>query len=200
MGSTWPSGTSTTAPSMAITAPSTAPLQVAGPSSLEPIVPIGVQLGQDTPSVNQGARPDLKLSRRCSLLRGTAPYRTSPVRSIRHPCRPLHPCRMLLCLLCQQGLLYQWVIMVRGSQFKLKAMLNFLRGQPVLQGLDLKTRSLIKLRLSVQGLHQHLADPPLPTGTTLGGLAQPLGHLRPVPRGLSIRYHLLRTLKPFRLT
>ena len=25
--------------------------------------------------------------------------------------------RMLLCLLCQQGLLYQWVIMVRGSRF-----------------------------------------------------------------------------------
>ena len=58
----------------------------------------------------------LELSRLCSLLRGTAPCRTSPVRSIQHPCRPLHPCRMLLCLLCQQGLLYQWVIMVRGSQ------------------------------------------------------------------------------------
>ena len=48
------SGTSTTAPSTATTAPSTAPsmapLQVAGPSTMEPIVPIGVQLGQDTPS------------------------------------------------------------------------------------------------------------------------------------------------------
>ena len=45
------SGTSTTAPSTAITAPSTAPLQVAGPtcSTMEPIVPIGVQLGQDMP-------------------------------------------------------------------------------------------------------------------------------------------------------
>ena len=79
-------------------------------------------------------------------------------------------------------------------------MLIFLRGQPVLQGLDPETRSLVKLRLSVQGLHQHLADPPLPRRTTLGGLAQPLGHLRPVPSGLSIRYHLLRTLKPLRLT
>ena len=50
------SGTATTAPSTAIkapsTAPSTAPLQVAGPSTMEPIVE---QLGQDTPSVIQGA-------------------------------------------------------------------------------------------------------------------------------------------------
>ena len=67
------SGTSTTAPSTAITAPSTAPLQLAGPSTMEPIVPIGVQLGQDTPSVNQGARPDVTIEQTASLLRGTAP-------------------------------------------------------------------------------------------------------------------------------
>ena len=48
--------------------------------------------------------------------------------------------------------------------------------------------------------HQHLADPPLPRGTTLGGLARSLGHLRPVPGRLSIRLHLLRTLNPLRLT
>ena len=41
---------------------------------------------------------------------------------------------------------------------------------------------------------------PLPRGTTLGGLARSLGHLRPVPGRLSIRLHLLRTLKPLRLT
>ena len=53
------SGTATTAPSTATTAPSTAPLPLtAGPSTMEPIVPIVAQLGaQDTPSVIQGARP-----------------------------------------------------------------------------------------------------------------------------------------------
>ena len=48
-------------------------------------------------------------------------------------------------------------------------MLRLLQGgQPVLRGLDLKTRSLTNL--NVPGLLQHLADPPLPRGTTLGGL------------------------------
>ena len=62
------SGTATTAPSTAIMAPNTAPLPLAGPSTMEPFVPIRAQLGaqdtpsviqgaQDTPSVNQGARP-----------------------------------------------------------------------------------------------------------------------------------------------
>ena len=77
------SGTSTTAPSTAITAPSTAPslapLQLAGPSTMEPIVPIGVQLGQDTPSVNQGARPDVTIEPTASLQRyGTLPYIPGP--------------------------------------------------------------------------------------------------------------------------
>ena len=44
-----------------------------------------------------------------------------------------------------------------------------------------------KAKAKRQGLLQHLADPPLPRGTTLGGLAQPLGHLRPVPGKLSQR-------------
>ena len=42
----------------ATTAPSRAPLQVAGPSTMEPIVE---QLGQDTPSVIQGARLDVRI-------------------------------------------------------------------------------------------------------------------------------------------
>ena len=60
------SGTSTTAPSTATTAPSTAPVTslltslMQGPSTMEPIVPIVAQVvAQDTPSVNQGARPAL---------------------------------------------------------------------------------------------------------------------------------------------
>ena len=47
-------GTTITAQS---TAASTAAFQVAGPSTQEPIVE---QLGQDTPSVTQGARPEQK--------------------------------------------------------------------------------------------------------------------------------------------
>ena len=52
------SRTATTAPSTATTAPSTAPLPLtAGPSTIEPIVPIVAPLGaQDTPSVIQRAR------------------------------------------------------------------------------------------------------------------------------------------------
>ena len=71
------SGTSTTAPS---TAPSTAPLQVAGPSTLEPIVPIGVQMGQDMPSVNQGARPDVRIEQTVQSTQryGTLPYISGP--------------------------------------------------------------------------------------------------------------------------
>ena len=77
------SGTSTTAPSTAIKAPSTAPLQVAGPSTMESTVPIGEQLGQDTPSVIQGARPDIRIEQTAQSTQryGTpAVYRTPVVR------------------------------------------------------------------------------------------------------------------------
>ena len=116
------SGTSTTAPSTAITAPSTAPsmapLQVAGPSTMEPIVPFGVQLGQDTPSVNQGARPDVRIEQTAQSTQryGTLPYIPGPQYTAPLPCTaPLqYAALMFLCLLCQQGLLYQWVIMGRA--------------------------------------------------------------------------------------
>ena len=72
------------------------------------------------------------------------------------------------------------------------------RGQLVRNELDLKNRALA--RLSVPGLLQHLADPPPLRGTTLGGLAQPQGHLRPVLDRQSIRLLLPRTLKPLKLT
>ena len=70
------SGTATTAPSAATTAPSTAPLQVAGPSTMEPIVPIGVQLGQGTPSAIQGARLDVRIEQTVQSTQryGTPPY------------------------------------------------------------------------------------------------------------------------------
>ena len=67
------SGTAITAPSTSTTAPSTAPLQVAGPSTMEPIVE---QLGQDTPSVIQGARPDVRMEQTAHSTQryGTLPY------------------------------------------------------------------------------------------------------------------------------
>ena len=80
------SGTSTTAPSTAITSPST------GPSTMEPIVPIGVQLGQDTPSVNQGARPDVRIEQTAQYMAPlpctaplpyAAPYVSMPAMSAR---------------------------------------------------------------------------------------------------------------------
>ena len=71
------SGRATTAPSTATTAPSTAPLQVAAPSTMEPIVE---QLGQDTPSVIQGARPDVRIEQTVQSTQryGTLPYIPGP--------------------------------------------------------------------------------------------------------------------------
>ena len=75
------SGTATMAPSTATTAPSTAPstapLQVAGPSTMEPIV---VQLGQDTPSVIQGARPNVSIEQTAQSTQryGNLPYIPGP--------------------------------------------------------------------------------------------------------------------------
>ena len=82
------SGTSTTAPSTAITAPSTAPLQVAGPSTMDPTVPIGEQLGQDTPSVIQGARPDVRIEQTAQSTQryGTLPYIPGPQYTAPLPC------------------------------------------------------------------------------------------------------------------
>ena len=91
------SGTATMAPSTAITAPSTAPsmapLQVAGPSAMELIV---VQLGQDTPSVIQGARPDVVIEQTTQSTQryGTLPYipgpqYTAPLTQYTAPTAPL---------------------------------------------------------------------------------------------------------------
>ena len=76
-GANMASGTAITAPSTSTTAPSTAPLQVAGPSTIEPIVE---QLGQDTPSVIQGARPDVRIEQTAQSTQryGTLPYIPGP--------------------------------------------------------------------------------------------------------------------------
>ena len=228
------SGTTTTAPSTATTAPCTAG-QTAGQSSTEPLVPIVVQIeAQDTPSVIQGARPIISAvqTMQPAQVYGTLKYYSGPPYTAPLPSTaPLPysaytaPCRlfMLPCLLCQLGLLYQWVIMVRAissllcltligcflkgsrcynsssfrkcsnlklgelakppshslspplvwrGQYRLEAMLRLLKKvQPVLvlSGLDQSTRSVLKL--DVPGLLQHLTVPPLPRGTTVGGLA-----------------------------
>ena len=75
------SGTATSAPSTATTAPSAAPLPLAGPSTMEPIVPINVQLlAQDTPSVIQGARPGVSTEQTMQSTQryGTLPYISGP--------------------------------------------------------------------------------------------------------------------------
>ena len=76
------SGTATTAPSTATSTPSTAPLLlVAGPSTMDSFVPVGAQLGgQDTASVNQGARPAISTEQTMQSTQryGTLPYVTGP--------------------------------------------------------------------------------------------------------------------------
>ena len=76
-GANMASGTAITAHSTSTTAPSTAPMQVAGPSTMEPIVEL---LGQDTPSVIQGARPDVRIEQTAQSTQryGTLPYISGP--------------------------------------------------------------------------------------------------------------------------
>ena len=76
------SDTATTAPSTATTAPCTAPLPLtAGPSTVEPIVPVVAPLGaQDTPSVIQRARPVVSTGQTMQSTPGygTLPYVSGP--------------------------------------------------------------------------------------------------------------------------
>ena len=75
----------------ATTAPSTAPLPLAGPSTMEPFVPIRAQMGaqdtpsviqgaQDTPNVNQEARPAISTEQTMQSTQryGTLPYVSGP--------------------------------------------------------------------------------------------------------------------------
>ena len=101
------SGTATTAPSTATTAPSTAPLLLtAGPSTIEPIVPIVAPLGaQDTPSVIQRARPVISTEQTMQSTPGYAPCRTAVYGTPLPYCRIRHPCRTLPCLLVSKAFL-----------------------------------------------------------------------------------------------
>ena len=90
-----------------------APAMPAEPSTIEPIVPIVAPLGaQGKPSVIQRARPVVSTEQ---TIQSTAVYGTLLYASPAMPYTALrHPCRTLPCLLCQQGLLTQWIIMVRA--------------------------------------------------------------------------------------
>ena len=244
-----------TTPSMATTAPSTAPLQLtAGPSTIEPIVPIVAPLGaKDTPSVIQRARPVVSTEQTMQSTPGygTLPYvsgppytaplsstaplpyaaYTAPLPYAAMPAmsaRPSFPLsyyaqgnqfpfmpnpnwmsereQMLQHQLLQERQQFEaWrasqaqpqPLVHRDLQLRLGTKLRPCQGgQPVLKGLDLKTS--LQTKLNVPGLLQHLADPPLPRGTTLGGLAQPQGHLRPVLNGQSTGLLLPRNLEAFK--
>ena len=130
-------GTATTAPSTATTAPCTAPLPLtAGPSTIEPIVPIVAPLrAQDLPSVIQGARPVVSTEQTMQSTQryGTLPYVSGPLYTapcrLQHHCRTLrirYSCHMLPCLLCQKGLLSQWVIMIRAISSLLRLNQNWM--------------------------------------------------------------------------
>ena len=218
------SGTATTAPSTAPTAPAM-PLTV-GPSTIEPtcIVPIVAPLGaQGSPSVIQRARPVVSTEQtmQSTAVYGTLPYvsglpytaplpyaaYTAPLPSTAPlPYAAMHAMsarpfpkgyydqgnqfplmpnpnwmsereQMLQHQLLQERQQFEaWrasqaqpqpqpQLVYRGFQLRLGTMLrSFQGGQPVLRGLDLKTR--LQIKLNMPGLLQHLADPPLPRGTT----------------------------------
>ena len=245
------SGTSTTAPSTTITAlstaPSTAPLQVAGPSTMEPTVPIGEQLGQDTPSVIQGARPDVRIEQTAQSTQkyGTLSYITGPQYTAPLPCtaplpyaapyvpmpamsaRPAVPAVPMGYYgqgsqfpfvpnpgwMTEDQLLQQQQFLQERQEFEAwrasRAQANP-QPQPQMTSagpvqaediVDISQRSAsaararpedqtatkAKAKRARYASTSRRSPSPLPRGTTLRGLAQPLGHLRPVPRRLSIR-------------
>ena len=101
----------------------------------------------------------------------------SPARRIRHPCRLRHPCRMLRtrhpcrtlpCLLCQQGLLSQWVIMLRAiSSLLCKTLIGCLRESRCYNISSFSNGSSLKLGELCQALPQppiSLWGPPIKVG------------------------------------
>ena len=233
--------TATMAPSTATTAPSTAPamLLTAGPSTIEPIVPIVAPLGaQGTPSVIQRARPVVSTEQTMqSAVYGTLPYTaplpyaayTAPLPYAAMSARPSFPmgyygqgnqfplmhkqnCR-IGCL--RESRCYNISSFRNGSSLKLGELAKPSLSPPTSSpGLLIKVGDDVEV-ISGRSASAKRARPedqatdkakharstsPLPRGTTLGGLAQPQGHLRPVLNGLSTDLLLPRTLKPLNLT
>ena len=238
----------------ATTAPSTAPLQVAGPSTMEPIVPIGVQLGQDTSSVIQGARPDVTIGQTVQSTQryGTLPYIPFPQYTAPLPCTaPLPyaaPFVSMPAMSARPALSMGYF--GQGNQFPFVPNLSWMTAEQLLQ-----QQQFLQERQQFEAWRasQAQANPqPLPQMTSASaGPAQVEGNVdflkrsasatrarpedqitskakakrarsastprrspspkrdyprvnctatRPVPSGLSVRLHLLRTLKPLRLT
>ena len=240
------SGTATTAPSTATTAPSTASLQLAGPSTMEPIVPINVQLVTlDMPSVIQGAKPGVSNEQTMQPTEryGTLPYvpgppytaYTAPLPStapLPYAAMPSMSTRPTLPMgyygqgnqfpfvpnpnwmserdqmLQQQQLLHQQLLQER-QQFEAAWRASQAQPQPkplisssglqpkVGDDVDIKIkrsasskRARPEKQTTVETKHARSASisrrSPSPKRDYPWGLAQPIGHLRPVPRGLSI--------------
>ena len=175
------SSTATTVPARPLMAgPST-------PSTIEPIVPIVVPLGaQGTPSVSytySTARPVVSTDQR--TMQSTAlHYMVLPYSSPAMPSKALPYSAMPSVMSARR---YPVGYYGQGSQFPLMPNPNWMSERE-----QMLQHQLLQL--------QHLADPSLPKGTTLGGLAQPQGHLRPVLNGLRTDLLLPRTLKPLKLT
>ena len=187
------SGTATTAPSTATAAPSpsTAPLPLAGPITMEPIVPIGVQLGaQDTPSVIQGARPVVSIEQTMQSTQryGTLPYVSGPPYTAPLPSKaPLPYAAYTVPLPSTAHLPYAAMPATSARptlpmgywddvEINTGRSASAKRARPEDQITDKakakRARSASTSRRS-----------PSPKRDYPRGLAQPLGHLRPVPKG-----------------
>ena len=99
------------------------------------------------PSVIQRARPVVSTEQQ--TMQSAAVYGPLPYCRIWHPlpyCRIRHPCRTLPCLLCQQGLLTQWVIMVRAiSSLLCLTPIGCLRGSKCCNISSFRNGSILKL-------------------------------------------------------
>ena len=247
-------GTTITAQS---TAASTAAFQVAGPSTKEPIVE---QVGQDTPSVIQGARPEQRYgsqpyfsSQQYTAITAAQQYTAvhEPYNAAAQPytaaaqpyiapynnnnmpamsARPTEPTGyfgqggQLPFMLTEEQLLHQHQLLREKQEFdawRASRAQAKTQSQPQMSSeadvnvevnVDSFERSAgvasarpqDQVTKQAKAKHAGYASTsrrsPSPKRDYPRGIARSLGHLRPVPGRLSIRLHLLRTLKPLKLT